>query len=118
MKFKRNIDEGYTTLGEKEERKGKTGKRMRNVANFTVLLRPSYTANNVDSDLKALKVHYILTSVIKLENFSTKRKWEGKEWIDREEFSLGQVWPPQLRKKTNIGLVSNINNINSNYNLV
>lgn len=63
-------------LGGKEERKGKPGKRMRNVANFTVLLRTGYTAKSVNSDSKVLKA-------LKLENFGTKRKQEGREWVEQ-----------------------------------
>lgn len=59
MKFKRNRW-GYTML-EKTEMKGKPGKRMRNVANFTPLLRAGYTAYSVDSSSQGLKSHYIFT---------------------------------------------------------
>lgn len=65
--------------GKKREARGKDKK----CANFTALIRSGYTADSADSDFKALKPHYIFTYVMKLKNFGTKRKQEGREWVEQ-----------------------------------
>ena len=50
---------------------------MRNVANFTALLRAVYIVNSVDPGSKALKAHAIFIYFIKLGHLGTKRKRGG-----------------------------------------